>query len=87
MAAAQQALEIDSTLGEAYTSRAMARTFLKFEWQGAEEDYKRAIELNPNYLAAHTWYGLLLLVPQGRRAERRPFVATQASDPDSLVDR
>jgi len=86
IAAAQQALEIDSTLGEAYTSRAIARTFLKFEWQGAEEDYKRAIELNPNYLAAHTWYGLVLLIPQGRRAEAAAQLAyTQATDPDSLV--
>ncbi len=86
MAAAQHALEIDSTLGEAYTSRAMARTFLKFEWEGAEEDYKRAIELNPKYLPAHTWYALLLLIPQGRRAEAAAQLAyTQASDPDSLV--
>ena len=45
MAAAQRALEIDSTLGEAYTSRALARTFLNFDWQGAEDDYKRSIEL------------------------------------------
>ena len=82
MAASQHALEIDSTLGEAYTSRAFARTFLNFDWQGAEEDYKRAIELNPNYVAAHTWYGLMLLMPQGRRAEAAAQLAyTRASDP------
>ncbi len=86
MAAAQRALEIDSTLGEAYTSRALARTFLNFDWQGAEEDYKRSIELNPNYLAAHTWYGLLLLTPLDRRPEAAAQLAyTKASDPDSLV--
>jgi len=86
MAASQHALEMDSTLGEAYTSRAFARTFLNFDWEGAEEDYKRAIELNPNYLAAHTWYGLMLLMPRGRRAEAAAQLAyTQASDPDSLV--
>jgi eukaryotic-like serine/threonine-protein kinase len=86
MAASQQALEIDSTLGEAYTSRALARTFLSFDWQGAEEDYKRAIELNPHYLTAHTWYGLVLLTPLGRRTEAAAQLAyTQASDPDSLV--
>ncbi len=86
MAAAQRALEIDSTLGEAYTSRALARTFLNFDWQGAEDDYKRAIELNPNYLTAHTWYGLALLIPLGRRTEAAAQLAyAQASDPDSLV--
>ena len=37
MGYSQQALEMDSTLGEAYTSRALARTFLNFDWQGAED--------------------------------------------------
>ena len=75
----QQALELDSTLGEAYTSRALARTLLNFDWEGAENDYKRAIELDPNYLQAHTWYALLLLTPQGRQAEARGQLAYAAS--------
>src|SRR5262249_10647810 len=82
----QQALELDSTLGEAYTSRALARTLLNFDWEGAENDYKRAIELDPNYLQAHTWYALLLLTPLGRQAEARGQMAyTIARDPDSLL--
>jgi serine/threonine-protein kinase len=82
----QQALELDSTLGEAYTSRALARTLLNFDWEGAENDYKRAIELDPNYLQAHTWYALLLLTPLGRQAEARGQMAyTQAGDPDSVL--
>jgi serine/threonine protein kinase/tetratricopeptide (TPR) repeat protein len=86
LAAAQKGLEIDSTLGEAYTSRALARTFLNFEWSQAEEDYRRALELNPNYLTAHTWFAMALLVPLGRQAEASAQMAyTQAADPDSLV--
>ncbi len=86
MKASQQALELDSTLGEAYASRALARTLLNFDWKGAEEDYRRAIELNPNYLPAHTWYGLLLLSPLGRHAEAAGQMAyLQSVDPDSLV--
>ncbi len=86
MGFSEQALELDSTLGEAYTSRALARTFLKFDWQGAEDDYKRAIELNPTYLTAHTWYGLLLLTPLGRRSEAMAQLAyTRAADPDALM--
>jgi TolB-like protein len=82
----QHALELDSTLGEAYTSRALARTLLNFDWQGAEDDYKRAIELNPTYLQAHSWYALLLLAPLGRRAEARGQLAyAQSADPDSPV--
>jgi TolB-like protein/tRNA A-37 threonylcarbamoyl transferase component Bud32 len=84
--AAQQALDLDSTLGEAYSSRALARTLLNFDWQGAEDDYKRAIELNPNYLQAHTSYGLLLLAPQGRLTEARAQLAyAQAADPNSVL--
>jgi serine/threonine protein kinase/tetratricopeptide (TPR) repeat protein len=86
LAAAQKALEIDSTLGEAYTSRALARTFLHFEWERAEEDYRRASELNPNYTTAHTWFAMALLIPLGRQAEASAEMAyTQAADPDSLV--
>jgi serine/threonine-protein kinase len=86
MSYSQQALEMDSTLGEAYTSRALARTILNFDWQGAEADYKRAIELDPAYITAHTWYGLVLLTPLSRPAEAAAQLAyTQAADPDSLV--
>jgi serine/threonine protein kinase/tetratricopeptide (TPR) repeat protein len=82
----QQALELDSTLGEAYTSRALARTLLNFDWEGAENDYKRAIELDPTYLQAHTWYALLLLAPQGRQAEARgQLTYAQSADPDSIL--
>jgi eukaryotic-like serine/threonine-protein kinase len=84
MKTSQQALDLDSTLGEAYTSRALARTLLNFDWEGAEDDYKRAIELNSNYLQAHTWYALLLLTPLGRQSEARGQMAyAQAADPDS----
>lgn len=82
----QQALELDSTLGEAYSSRALARTLLNFDWQGAENDYKRAIELNPSFLQAHTSYALLLLVPQGRFTEARAQMAyAAAADPNSVL--
>ena len=84
--AAHHALELDSTLGEAYSSRALARTLLNYDWGGAEDDYKRAIELNPTYLQAHTSYALLLLVPQGRLDEARAQMAyPQSMDPHSFL--
>ena len=80
----QEALQLDSTLSEAYTSRAFARTLLNFDWEGAEADYKRAIELNPNYVQAHTWYALVLLTPQGRESEARAQMNyVQVADPES----
>ncbi|HEV2575710.1 MAG TPA: protein kinase [Acidobacteriaceae bacterium] len=82
----QDALQIDSTSAEAYTSRAFARTRLNFDWDGAEADYKRAIQLDPNYVQAHTWYALDLLTPQGRDAEARAQLKyVQSADPQSPV--
>lgn len=82
----QQALDLDSTLAEAYSSRAFARTLLNFDWDGAEEDYKRAIDLNPNYVQAHLWYALALLAPQGRVAEARAQMNyVQSADPESPI--
>lgn len=58
--AALKALEIDESLAEAYTSLAQVKEYYDWDWLGAEKDYKRAIELNPNYATAHHWYGYYL---------------------------
>lgn len=54
--AASKALEIDPVLAEAHGSRGFVRLFYDWDWQAAERDFKTAIELNPNYTPAHTWY-------------------------------
>lgn len=66
--AAQKALTIDPTLVEAHTSVAFSRFYFDWDWAGAETEFRRAIELNPNYSAAHQWYALLLAA-LGRRGE------------------
>jgi tetratricopeptide (TPR) repeat protein len=60
-AAAYKALEIDDELAEAHTSVATLALSQNWDWSGAESEFKRAIELNPNYATAHHWYGLTLL--------------------------
>jgi len=83
---ADQALALDPTLGEAYASRASARVDLNYDWKGAESDYQRALELNPNDLNAHIQYAVALLVPLGRDAEAQAQLAyVQAVDPNSLL--
>ncbi|MFQ5944807.1 MAG: adenylate/guanylate cyclase domain-containing protein [Anaerolineae bacterium] len=54
--AAQRALELDDTLAEAHTSLAMVKLHHDWDWEGAEEGFKRAIALNPNYATAYHWY-------------------------------
>jgi TolB-like protein/Tfp pilus assembly protein PilF len=55
-AAAQKALELDATLAEAHTSLALVVEFYDWNWSAAEQEYRRAIELDPNYATAHQWY-------------------------------
>jgi TolB-like protein len=55
--AAMQALKIDDMLPEAHISLALVREGYDWDWPGAETEFKRAIELNPNSTAAHRLYG------------------------------
>ena len=66
--AAQKALELDDTLAEAHTSMGRIKGMHDWDWAVGEEHFKRAIELNPNYLDAHLSYGTLL-ARQGRWSE------------------
>lgn len=58
--AASKALEIDGKLAEAHTSLAFAQLLFDWDWPGAEREFKRALDLNPNYVTGHHWYGLFL---------------------------
>ncbi|MEY2556698.1 MAG: hypothetical protein QOE34_123 [Verrucomicrobiota bacterium] len=65
---ALRALALDDTLGEAHAALAYVTFFYDWDWAGAEREFKRAIELNPNDLDAHHWYSHFLM-PQGRIEE------------------
>ena len=58
--AAMRALEIDPTLAEAHTSLASVMKAYEWDWAGAEREFRRAIELNPNYSTARQFHGELL---------------------------
>jgi eukaryotic-like serine/threonine-protein kinase len=60
--AALQALRIDDSIAEAHLSLAMVKFRFDWDWEGAEKEFKRAIELNHGYSAAHYWYSVFLLV-------------------------
>jgi len=79
--AAEKALALDDSLGEAHTSLGWAR-FHDLDWIGAEREFKRAIELNASYPTAHSWYGEYLMA-QGR-LERAQEEMTRASQLDPL---
>ena len=54
--AALEALALDDSLAEAHTSMASVMEFERLDWAGAEREYRRAIQLAPNYATAYHWY-------------------------------
>ncbi len=83
LAAAKKAVELDDSSAEAHASLA----FVMFNWNwdiaGAQREFRRALELNPNYVAAHHWYATYLMV-LGRLPEAmKQIERAQELDPSS----
>jgi tetratricopeptide (TPR) repeat protein len=81
---AEKALALDPQLAEAHASLAMVHEHM-WQWADAEKEFKRAIELNPNYPTAYHWYSIFL-----KNLERNDEAATmikraQELDPLSSV--
>jgi tetratricopeptide (TPR) repeat protein len=84
-AAATKALSIDEKLAEAHASLAFVKSYYENDAKGAENEFARAIELNPNYATAHHWYSEYLMI-QGREPEAMTeIVRAQQLDPLSPV--
>lgn len=69
-AAAERALELDSTLAEPHATLGFVKMYYDWDWAGAEREFRRALTLNPSYATAHEWYGLFLSA-MGRLQEAR----------------
>ena len=59
-AAALRALELDEGLAEAHASLALIEENYDYDWPGSEMEFRRAIQLNPQYATAHQWYAEFL---------------------------
>ncbi len=86
-AAAGQALLLDETLAEAHTALAQVLALYDWEWDAAEKELKRALELNPGYAQAANLNGVVL-INQGRLAEAIiQFQRASELDPLSLPNK
>jgi serine/threonine protein kinase/Flp pilus assembly protein TadD len=82
---AKKAIELDSTLAEPHAPLAMVTWNFEWDKDGAEREYKKAIELNPNYPTAHHWYSRFLRAT-GRTDEAFVEIKRAAElDPLSLI--
>ncbi len=82
---AMKALKLDESLAEAHTALAGVPNYYSHDWDGAEAEFRRAIELKPNYSAAHQWYSHFLGAQHRLRdAENEMAIAIQL-DPLSVI--
>jgi serine/threonine protein kinase/Tfp pilus assembly protein PilF len=58
--AARYALKLDDKLAEAHSSLGDVLYVYEWDWKGADREFRKAIELNPNYATAHHWYAMFL---------------------------
>jgi TolB-like protein/Flp pilus assembly protein TadD len=84
ISAATRALEIDNTLAEAHTTIAFA-SFAMWNWEKAEQEFKTAFSLNPNYATAYHWYSILLHALGRHEEATRAIKRAQELDPLSPV--
>jgi TolB-like protein/DNA-binding winged helix-turn-helix (wHTH) protein/Flp pilus assembly protein TadD len=84
-AAAEKALAIDDTLGEAHTSLARIIWQHDWNWPGAEREFKRAIELDPGNAFAHRIYAYYLVSMGQFDQSVAEYKQAQQLDPLSLI--
>jgi DNA-binding winged helix-turn-helix (wHTH) protein/tetratricopeptide (TPR) repeat protein len=83
-AAALKALQLDDSLAEPHASLGIVYFYYEWNWSKAEQEFQRAIALNPGYALAHCWYALNLGA-MGRYEEALSQVRhAQELDPLSL---
>jgi eukaryotic-like serine/threonine-protein kinase len=83
-AAAAKALELDETLGEAHCSLGFFRLLYDWDFAAAEEEFKRAIELSPNFANAWDGYGFYFKATGQSDASIRACQRAQELEPLSL---
>ncbi len=64
-----KALALDNTVAEAHASLAHVLMNYDWNWSEAEKEFKRSIELKPDYATAHQWYAIHFLTATGRLEE------------------
>jgi len=85
--AALTALKLDDSLAEAHASLAFVEMHYEWNWKESEKEFRRAIELNPNYATAHQWFAYWLMA-QGRPDESiAENELARKADPLSIIIR
>jgi serine/threonine-protein kinase len=83
--AAETALRLDPGLAEPHAS--LGRVKFSYEWdgQGAAEEFRRALAINPNYSTARQWYAVFLATRSRTDEALREALLAKQSDPRSPI--
>ena len=82
---AGKALALDGSLAEAHLSIAEVRLYQDWDFVGAEKEFKKTLELNPNYSTGHQWYGEFLSLMARHQEAIRELQTALTLDPLSAV--
>ena len=85
-AASLKALQIDDTLAEAHNTLAWAKFTYDWDTAGAEQEFRRAIELNPSDARTHAWYGIFLAMRGRIEDSLQQVKSARELDPLSLAN-
>jgi adenylate cyclase len=80
--AATKAVQLDSTSAEPHASLGFSKFYYDWDWAAAEQEFRSAIALNPNYSLAYEWYGYYLTAMQ--RYNEAEIVLKKAAELDPL---
>lgn len=80
-AAATKAIELDDTLAEGHDALATVLAWFEWDWAGGEREYRRAIELNPNYANVRGFYSLFLFAMRRQSEAKQQIELALQTDP------
>jgi TolB-like protein/Tfp pilus assembly protein PilF len=83
--AAVKSLALDGSLAEAHLSIAEVRLYQDWDFVGAEKEFKKTLELNPNYSTGHQWYGEFLSLMARHHEAIRELQTALTLDPLSAI--
>ena len=83
--AAEKALQLDDSLADAHALLGEIRVNYDRDWSGGEKEFRRAVELNPNYPTAHHWYAAYLASMKRLQEAEAEIDKASMLDPLSLI--
>jgi TolB-like protein/DNA-binding winged helix-turn-helix (wHTH) protein/Tfp pilus assembly protein PilF len=85
IAAAEKALQLDDSIAEAHTALGSAKSFYDHDWEGADREFRKAIQLNPSYATGHHWYAQMLVALEQNEQALAESQRARDLDPWALI--